>query len=301
MSHHRLRARAKLYASIRTFFNEKAVLEVDVPLLSPAATTDPHIHSCAAQVNGQTLYLQTSPEFYLKRLLSEYPQAIYSLGKAFRNEESGRNHRAEFTLLEWYRPGFSLSELIDEVCELITRLLPHLPFVQSTYQSLFEEHLGFNPHRIDDASLATMALNRVNLVGTCERQDYLDLLMTHVIEPCLPSAIIISDYPCTQAALARIEPNEQGQRVAKRFEIYVNQRELANGYWELIDSGEQARRFENDNAVRQANGLPVMPVDSALIEALDSGIPACSGVAVGVDRLLMLISHAQHIDEVMSF
>lgn len=297
----RIRARAELYHNIRAFMIERDVIEVDVPLLGLTGTTDPGIHSVTAQVNAQQRYLQTSPEFYLKRLLSQYPEAMYSLGKAFRDEERGRFHRPEFTMLEWYRPDMSINQLALEVCDLLRCVLGDMTFSIDTYQSLFESRLSINPHTVSADTLLNTVKDRIDLSGDCSRQDYLDLLMTHSIQPTLPQGQVITDYPADQSAMARIDVNAQGEAVAKRFEVYVQQIEIANGYWELTDVDEQHLRFHQDNQIRLRRGLSEMPIDPALIEALTRGLPNCSGVALGVDRLLMLLTGADHIDQVMTF
>ncbi len=300
MSLPRLAARAKLYQTIRQFFAQKGVMEVEVPLLGFGAATDPGLSSCAVNVNGSIQYLQTSPEFFLKRLLVEGAGPIYTLTKAFRNEEQGHRHRPEFTMLEWYRPGFSLGELIDEVLELVCQVVPGLALHQFTYRELFEQHLGVNPHQANLSELAHLAESYTGLKEDLNREGYLDLLMSHCVEPKLNGATIVTDFPASQAALARIE-EASGDRVAKRFELYLAGVEIANGYWELTDPVEQLQRFQADNHKRSLQGLPPMPIDYDLVESLKQGMPDCSGVALGVDRLLMHMMNTSNIADVLAF
>ncbi len=296
-------ARSKLYQRLRQFFAERNVMEVDVPVLASSAGTDPHIELIPAQACQQQVYLQTSPEFFMKRLLANGSGDIYSLGKAFRNEESGPRHNPEFTMLEWYRLGLDDQQLINEVLELIQHACGSLDVHRFSYRELFESELGINPHSSDSNTLQTLAKQHIELDWQDDDRDvWLDLLMTHIIEPKLPQGLCaIYDYPHTQAALARIGNNAQGDRVARRFEIYLDGIELANGYWELSDATEQQQRFQQDRHKRQTLSLPDNPVDQKFLAALQSGFPDCAGVALGVDRLLMAITGSNHIDQVMAF
>jgi elongation factor P--(R)-beta-lysine ligase len=284
--------RAKLYQSIRAFFEERDVLEVDTPLLCPHTVTDPHIQSFAVpHTNGHDYFLQTSPEFAMKRLLAHHPVAIYQLCKAFRKEESGRQHQAEFTMLEWYRPDWSLHELIAEVGALLHTLLDSPPVTTHSYQELFERHCNINPHVASLAQLQQCLKDAGVVFGHAlpdHKDDALNCLMTHVIEPKVDPAtpIAIIDFPASQAALARIEKNPEP--VAKRFEIYYQNVELANGYDELRDADEQRQRMSADNLRRSQLGLPTISPDEHFIDALQHGLPACCGVAMGIDRLMMI-------------
>ena len=303
-----LQQRARLYQLVREFFLSRQVLEVDVPVLSQYATVDPFIDSLQTQVLGRTEYLQTSPEFFLKRLLAAYQHDIYYLGKAFRQGERGRRHRPEFTMLEWYRVGWNEQNLISEVNELLALFFPEKPYSTYTYRDVFYRTLSIDPHKATTDELLQCALNALygeidNSLMNSDKNTLLDLLFTHCIEPQLPLGIVaISDYPASQAALAKIAKDTQGQPVAKRFEIYVDRIELANGYWELNDEAEQQLRFEQDLAYRRTHGLPALPFDHSLVDALSEGnMPDCAGVALGIDRLLMCWLETNDISDVVSF
>lgn len=298
-----LRARADLYRQIRAFFAERQVLEVDVPVMAAAAVTDPHIDSIAARCGAADYYLQSSPEFAMKRLLAAGSGAIYSLGKAFRNGEAGRRHNPEFTMLEWYRPGWDDHRLMDEVEALICQRLAINSVERLSYREVFQRCLDIDPHRATLVELKALARHHVELDWDDDCRDtWLDILITHVVEPRLGSGLVfIHDYPASQAALARVCPDETGRPVARRFEAFVGGVELANGYWELTDGEEQARRFASDVKRRQQMALPVYPADQRLVAALNHGMPASAGVALGVDRLLMLQLGVSDIAEVLAF
>ncbi len=308
-----LQLRARLLRQIRAFFEARAVLEVETPALSRAATPDPHIESFVTRdaLSGAPRYLHTSPEFPMKRLLAAGSGAIYQLGKVFRQGEAGRRHNPEFTLLEWYRPGFDHRRLMQEVEELLRSLLePYLPLgpgVYLSYRQAFLEHVGIDPLTAGAAELAARAAALGIDVAGLARDDpdpWRDLLLTQVVEPALPRdcPVFLYDYPASQAALARVRPGKEGEPpVAERFELYLNGLELANGFHELADAAEQRRRFEQDNAARQRAGLPVVPLDEAFLAALEAGLPDCAGVALGVDRLVMLAAGLSDIREVLAF
>ena len=310
-----LRLRAKLLARIRAFFAARGVLEVETPVLSAAAITEPNLASFSTVYAGpglrygQPLYLHTSPEFPMKRLLAAGSGCIYQIARVFRDGEAGRRHNPEFTLLEWYRVGFDHHRLMDEVAELVTGLLAgRLALAepeQLSYRELFQRHLDLDPHRADVAELGACAERRgVSIPPGMPADDadpWLDLLLTHGIEPQLGTGRLtfVYDYPASQAALARLRPGEPP--VGERFELYLNGVELANGFHELGDAGEQRRRFEAENAARRVLGLPVMPVDEHLLAALNAGLPDCAGVALGFDRLVMLAAGKISLDEVLAF
>ncbi len=310
-----LRLRARLLAAVRDFFAERGVLEVDTPLLYPATVTDPHIQSFTTQYTGpgaaagRTLYLQTSPEFAMKRLLAAGSGPIYQLGKVFRNGEAGRRHNPEFTLLEWYRPDFELADLMSEVDALVRYVvgtsLALGPAQHLSYAEAFIRYVGIDPHTVSDDALRQCATHHgiapVMGLAANERDGWLDLLLTHIIEPQLGQGcpLFLFDYPPSQAALARIRPGNPA--VAERFELYIQGMELANGYYELGDAIEQQRRFEVDCAKRHTAGLPSLPLDERLLAALDAGLPECCGVALGVDRLIMLAAGVSAIDDIMAF
>lgn len=304
---HCLRERALLLREIREFFWQRDVLEVETPLLAACGATDPHLHSFAVPLSpGCEAWLQTSPEFAMKRLLAAGSGPIYQLARAFRQDESGRLHNREFTLLEWYRPGFDDLQLMDEVQALLQHCLPPGALTAAVprlrYATLFQQVLALDPHRATAAELAACANSRLDL-GAMQgsKDDWLQLLFTHCIEPALPPACFVTEFPASQAALARLQEDAEGNLVARRFELYLQGIELANGYLELTDAQEQRRRFLADNALRRDMGLPVMPLDERLLAALADGMPAAAGVALGVDRLLMLRCGVTDIAAVMAF
>jgi len=301
-----LQQRANALAKIRRFFSERDVLEVETPLLASSTVPDVYIESIAAQVvkdnSSRKNFLQTSPEFFMKRLLASGSGSIYQIAKAFRQEEKGARHNIEFTLLEWYRLSYSLDQLMAELEELVQEVLSCGPISRLSYREIFGQHLQIDPHEISLEELQKLAKSEIDLSGSdLSKTDYLQLLLSNSIEPKLPPYCIIYDYPLEQAALAILATDEHGVVVAKRFELFGHGMELANGYFELSDAAEQRARFEKDNAVRKEKGMQAHDVDEKLIAALESGLPSCSGVAVGVDRLLMLLVEAKNISEVISF
>ncbi|WP_322113807.1 EF-P lysine aminoacylase EpmA [Marinimicrobium sp. C6131] len=298
-----VRLRARVYQRIRQFFAEREVLEIEAPVMGAAAVTDPFIDSVTAQCGGRTYYLQTSPEFAMKRLLAAGAGPIYALGKVFRNGERGRKHNPEFTLLEWYRPGWDDRDLMREVETLIELLLPGLEVTYLSYRQWFERHLHIDPHTATAAELATLAKERITIEAEDEDRDFwLDLLVTHELEASLGQGLtFVYDYPASQAALARLATDDRGQTVARRFEAFIGGMELANGYWELTDAEELRRRFLADQQKRRALDLPVYPSDDKLLAAMTAGLPDSAGVALGVDRLLMCLSGAKQIADVLAF
>ncbi len=303
-----LRQRARLLTAVRAFFAERGVLEVETPLLSAATVPDLHLASlsCTQEAAGVRLrrYLQTSPEFAMKRLLAAGSGAIYQICKAFRDGEAGQLHNPEFTLLEWYRPGFDHHRLMDEMDELLAVVLGSRPARRSTYGEVFERHTGIDPHHASILDLRRAAeVGGVEISGAepTERDDWLHLLMSHLVEPHLGRGrpTFIHDYPASQAALARVRPGDPA--LAERFEVYVESVELANGFHELTDAAEQRRRFEADIERRRAAGLEDVAIDERLLAALESGLPECAGVAVGIDRLVMLATGQREVGKVMSF
>lgn len=298
-------------ACIRDFFARRDVLEVDTPLVARFGVTDPAIEpllvSGACGIPGP-LFLQTSPEFAMKRLLAAGSGAIYQLGKAFRDGECGSRHNPEFTMLEWYRPGLDLAGLMNEVADLIAACLDTAGagFLRSrrvSYGELFESAVGVDPHRAGDADLARAARALVDTGAMdLDRDGWLDMLMSHVVEPRIAGEelVFIHDYPASQAALASCALRD-GVTVAERFELYARGVELANGYRELRDVAELRRRAAADNARRVAAGQSRRELDPRLLAAMEAGLPPCSGVALGVDRLLMLTLGAQRVGEVLPF
>jgi len=305
-----LQLRARLLRHIRDYFAEQQVLEVETPVLAVCGASDPQIDSLITHVqgcnDGRPLYLQTSPEYAMKRLLAAGSGPIYQIGKVFRDAESGRLHSTEFTLLEWYRPGFDHHALMNEVEELVARLLGiDEPAQRLSYAALFQHYLDIDPLQVDVTSLRACAVrHQISVTGLGDDCDaWLDLLLSHVIQPQLAARsgqarmLFVYDYPPSQAALARI--NEHG--LGERFELYLDGIELANGYYELLDTGEQRRRFELDNRQRLAMGKSEMPVDERLLAALTSGLPDCAGVALGVDRLILCAAGEKTLAHVQAF
>ena len=303
-----LQLRAALYALIRTFFSARNVLEVETPILSAAGNTDPNIASFCLHADagsGQSRrWLRTSPEFALKRLLAAGVGDCYELGRVFRLGEAGRNHNPEFSMLEWYRVGWDHRRLMREVAELVVAALALVgrePRAREcSYRDLYREVLGLDAFTADVATLRA-ALGDVAIDPSgLTRDDWLDLLMTHRIQPQLRAdeLLLVYDYPASQCALARIR-DDSG--VAERFEAYLGSLELANGYHELIDASEQRARFQRDLEVRAQRHDPLPAIDQRLLAALEHGLPACAGVALGVDRLLMAMSGALGIAGVIAF
>lgn len=305
-----LRQRAQLLASIRQFFAERGVLEVDTPAMSHATVTDVHLHTFKTQfigpnyAKGQAVYLMTSPEFHMKRLLAAGSGCIYQINKAFRNEENGRYHNPEFTMLEWYRVGFDHHDLMAEMDELLQMILGTKPSDKITYQQAFLQVLKVCPLAGSMPQLkqvaATLGLSDI-AEPEQDRDTLLQLLFSIGIEPHIGQSapVMVYDFPASQAALAKI--NQEDARVADRFEVYFKGIELANGFHELEDAKEQLARFEQDNQQRLEMGLKPQPIDHHLIAALEAGLPSCAGVALGIDRLIMLAIGCDHIDQVTAF
>ncbi|MCA0937760.1 elongation factor P--(R)-beta-lysine ligase [Vibrio alginolyticus] len=305
-----LRQRATLIASIRQFFSERQVMEVDTPAMSHATVTDIHLHTFQTEfvgpgyADGSKLFFMTSPEFHMKRLLAAGSGCIYQINKAFRNEENGRYHNPEFTMLEWYRVGFDHHQLMDEMDELLQRVLKCGAAERMTYQQAFVDILGICPLEGSMHDLKVVA-GQFGLSDIAEpendRDTLLQLLFSVGIENKIGQHVpaFVYDFPASQAALAKINPDDQ--RVADRFEVYFKGIELANGFHELDNPKEQLARFEQDNVKRLEMGLAPQPIDYHLIAALESGLPDCAGVALGVDRLIMLALGCEHIDQVTAF
>lgn len=304
-----LRRRAEIFAQIRAFFAARHVLEVETPLMTSAAVSDPYIDTIECRYHPlpgqqeQTRYLQSSPEYAMKRLLASGSGAIYQICKAFRNGECGRRHNPEFTMLEWYRPGFDHHQLMDEVEMLVGPLIGLNDFQRISYAELFRQYLQIDLQTTTVAELAAATRQHIDVqMEDDNRDNWLNLLMSHVIEPQLADqgAVFVYDYPASQAALARTALDAEGNIVACRFELFVAGVELANGYFELTDGDEQARRFQQDILLRQAEGLPLRPTDQLLVDALQSGVPECAGVAIGLDRLVMLALGTDNISDVIA-
>jgi elongation factor P--(R)-beta-lysine ligase len=307
-----LRLRASLNRLLREFFHARHVLEVETPMMSRAGNTDANIASFSLDFSGRTdgaprtRWLRTSPEFPLKRLLAAGVGDCYELGRVFRDGEAGGRHNPEFTMLEWYRVGWTLEPLIDETVALVQAALAMIgreaTVSQVSFRDLYLQRLGFDPMTADIEAVrnaaAGIAINGEGLT----RDDWLDLLMTHRLQPAFgrDDIHVVYDYPASQSALARVVERD-GVPVAERFELYLGPLELANGYHELTDAVEQRARFGRDVAVRQARGDHAPPLDEGLLAALGQGMPACAGVALGVDRLLMAMLDTPRIADVLAF
>ncbi|MGP9545127.1 EF-P lysine aminoacylase EpmA [Psychrobacter sp. AOP7-B1-25] len=308
--------RAQFISNIRQFFASRQVLEVQTPLLSQAGNTDTFLQSVAAHVTYQdhprTYYLHTSPEFAMKRLLASWRVPIYQICPVFRDNEIGARHNIEFTMLEWYQPDYSLDEIATELNELLEVLYGH-SIVMSHYRYVdaFMDFVGIHPLTASLTALQAVAED-MGLVGfdfnnaedseENRRQSWLDLLFSHAVEPNLGHDLptLIIEYPPATAALAKTAVDKDGNRIAKRFELYINGIEIANAYDELADGQALRDRFEQDNQLRARHNLPQMPIDEHLLAASDDLMP-CSGIAVGMDRLLMVLTGANSLEEVIPF
>jgi len=302
--------RAAILAEIRRFFADRGVLEVETPTISQATVTDIHLFPFQTRfvgpgaADGLTLYMMTSPEYHMKRLLAAGSGSIYQMGRSFRNEEAGRYHNPEFTMLEWYRPHYDMYRLMNEVDDLLQQVLDCASAETMSYQQAFLRYLDINPLSAEKAQLRELAakLDLNNVAGSEEDLDtLLQLLFTIGVEPHIgrEKPAFVYHFPSSQAALAEISTEDH--RVAERFEVYFKGIELANGFRELTDGREQRQRFEQENRKRAQRGLPQYPIDNNLLDALQHGIPACSGVALGVDRLVMLALGAESLSDVLAF
>ncbi len=307
----RLRERARLLASIRGFFRRAGVMEVETPVCSAHGSTDPALESLVTRYTGpgaprgRALYLHTSPEFAMKRLLAAGSGPIYQICRVFRDGERGRRHNPEFTLLEWYRPGFDSHRLMDEVAALIAAVTAtDRPVERYSYREVFERTLGIDPHRAAAEELRSCAAARgiaAARESALDAAGWRDLLLTQCIEPELgrEGLTFVYDYPVDQASLARVR--EGDPPLAERFELYLGGVEIANGFHELAHAGEQRDRFTREQVRRRRQGQAEVPMDGHLLAALEAGLPDCAGVALGIDRLLMWMLDAEHIDQVLAF
>lgn len=302
-----LQARAKLLQELRAFFATAGVLEVETPILSRYSITDPQIWPLRAEyLSGgpsasEKYYLHTSPEFAMKRLLAAGIGPIFQICKVFRNAEQGLRHNPEFSMLEWYRPGFDEQQLMDELMALVQILLPGMNWRRLSYQQIFQEYLQIDPFNMEVDALAALARQKIEtsfMAAKVSKDTWLDLLFSHLIEPQLQDPVFIHDYPPSQAALAELACNAEGLEVARRFELIIGGMEIANGYRELLNPQEQRLRFEQELKIE----TPVARrEDEYLLSALEHGLPQCAGVAVGLDRILMLQCGLDSIDEALSF
>lgn len=309
-----LTVRAEMLTAVRGFFGEQGVLEVETPLLSSSAGTDPNLAPFVtrfddpASPDRAALYLNSSPELAMKRLLAAGSGSIFQICKAFRNEEVGRLHNPEFSILEWYRLGFNLDQLIDEIASLMGKLLA--PILNDStqlvsYTAMFKKFTGIDPlvAKTVDFVQCAKQYKLPEAIHICmdDRPLWLDFLFSHLVQPHLGKnrLCFVRDYPACQSALARLKKGDS--RVSERVELFVNGLELANGFYELADPEEQKSRFNAEMSARKMKGLPVFPVDNHFVAALNHGLPDCSGVAVGLDRVLMLMTRSSSLDQVMSF
>lgn len=310
-----LRYRAEALRRLREFFRERGVLEIETPSLSRGVSLDCHIDVFAARwhafghVNAQApgdrdYFLQTSPEPHMKRLLCLGFPDLYQICKAFRNGERGACHNPEFTMLEWYRKGFTLADLMNEVEALCRLLRPDVPVIRLEYREAFRAALGADPLDLDRGALLALPSAQGRLPPSealPARADVLDFLMAHLVEPGFDPAMLtfVAGFPAEQAAQAQVRSDDP--RIAERFEVYGGGMELGNGYLELADPQEYARRFQAENAKRRDHGKPELPIDPALLADLDRGLPPCAGVAMGVDRLIQWALQLAEIGPTLSF
>jgi lysyl-tRNA synthetase class 2 len=309
-----LRLRAELLSAARTFFRDRNVVEVETPLLCAHPVTDPCVDSIPVEILGTLNWLRTSPEYHMKRLLAAGADDIYQIGKAFRAGERGTRHQPEFTMIEWYRHDFSLDDMVAETCELITTLSnlcsqPCTGISRVAYRDAFRSACGLDPLAATIEQLRNYALGLPD--NRCDqrladqlgqsRNGWLDFLVSTLVHPTFtgPKLWVIDQYPAEQAMLARLDPNDPS--VAARFEVFYQGVELANGFVELADANEQAARFEQDRQDRREANMPDRLPDESLIAALRSGLPDCSGVAVGLDRVLMVANNHADINATISF
>ena len=290
-----------MYQQIRAFFDAREILEVDTPLLLDATNPDANIESIVVSRGDRRSFLQTSPEFAMKRLLASGIGSIYQICHAFRQGEAGGRHNPEFTMLEWYRVGFDYQILMDEIEALINDLSGPVEFSRISYAQLFAQHLEID---ISVIELEDLRRHCQQQVAGCDSSHFsfdqcLDLLLGIKIEPEMRGYQFVYDYPVSQAALARVKAGSPA--LAERFELFHNGLELANGFSELTDAHQQRERFNADNVQRKERGLEVYPVDENLLAALASGIPECAGVAIGLDRLLMVLLDLESIDQALTF
>jgi lysyl-tRNA synthetase class 2 len=308
----KLRLRADLLRRAREFLHERGFLEVETPLLSADVVVDRHLDPIPVTLAddprwptiGGSFWLQTSPEFGMKRLLAAGAEAIYQITRAFRNSETGPLHNPEFTMIEWYRAGDVMSDGMNLLSGFCESLLERGPAERLSYAEAFSRLVGLDPHLASDANLREAAKRHGIAAPTSlgdDRDGWLDLLLVECVQPHLGRArpTILFDYPASQAALARVR--DGSPPVAERFELYVEGIELANGYHELLDADELRSRIAVANRQRVADGKPPLPTESRLLAAMQAGLPPCTGVALGFDRLVMIAAGARTVAEVMAF
>lgn len=303
-----LKQRAQILRHIRQFFTDLDILEVETPLLGQAIGTDPHLHFFTTEFCHpdlpvkKTYYLQTSPEFAMKRLLAQGVGSIYQITKAFRNGDKSKLHNPEFTLLEWYRVGFDYHQLMQEMGKLFQALVPHAKLTFLTYTQAFLNFAGFDPLTAKENFVIAYCHRNLSLTKPTEDKDTaLQLILSMIIEPKFPhdEFVFVYDFPASQAALSALKPDNPA--IAQRFEVYYKGMELANGFQELTQSTEQHQRFLADLKKRETLSYPLPPIDHLFLAALDYGLPFCSGVAVGLDRLVMGMLGLDDISQVITF
>lgn len=298
-----LQQRAQILSNIREFFKQRHYLEVETPVMAHYGVTDPYLSNIKATFRGESYSLQTSPEYHMKRLLAAGSGPIFQLARVFRDDELGRWHNPEFTLLEWYQLNINHHQLMDEVDEFLQAILQCPPMIRTSYQQAFLDACQLDPFTASIDALRTVlqyhALDKVLPSDEQDKDQYLFLLMSHVVEPFLAkeeAPVAVYHFPPSQAALAQIN-----EGLAERFEVYYRGVELANGFHELADSLAQVQRFEQDAKLREHLGLHQPEPDLWLLQALRHGLPACSGVALGIERLLALAMNCSSIEKVMAF
>ncbi len=301
-----IKLRAETYIKIRQFMADRKILEVETPVLSHAPVTAVQLESFRSEYSspqtssGNILYLQTSPEYAMKRLLASGTGAIYQISKVFRNEEQGKLHNPEFTMLEWYHPDYDHHQLMREL-ELFLNLFGMNHCEKASYAEVFLEHTGLNPHTCDTNDLKSMAQQHGLSSTLEERSVLLDFIFSYKITSTLGNTrpLLIYDYPTCQCALAKL--SDGMPKVAERFELFINGMEIANGFNELTEAEEQLARFEQELALRKKEKRLDLPIDHLFLDALKHGLPDCAGVAVGIDRLLMALTGVNDIREVLTF
>lgn len=301
-----IKLRAETYIKIRQFMAERNIMEVETPVLSHATATDMQLNSFRSEYSspqsnsGKILYLQTSPEYAMKRLLASGTGAIYQISRVFRNEEQGKYHNPEFTMLEWYQPGYGHHQLMQEL-EIFLNLFAMNHCEKISYGEIFLEHTGLDPHTCDTNELKSMAQQHGLSSTIEERSVLLDFIFSDKITSTLGDTrpLFVYDYPACQSALAKL--SNTTPKVAERFELFINGMEIANGFHELTDADEQLARFEQDLTLRKKENRPDLPIDHLFLDALKQGLPDCAGVAVGIDRLLMVMTGINDICEVLGF
>ena len=300
-----LRERAQLLQKIRDFFQQEAVLEVETPILSLSAGSDPYIKLLTSTLGGDEAYLHSSPEFAMKRLLAAGSGSIFQLCKVFRDDELGAKHSPEFSMLEWYMLDWDLQKLMEQTQRLLCSVLGAKEIQHYDYQQLFEQVFLLNPHQSSVEELRRCVADNfeVNQLGNYSRDECLQLLFSEKIEKGFdPEKItFVYDFPASQAALAEIVTNDEGERVAARFEVFIAGLELANAYQEECSETVLRQRFEQDQLLRLQQEKPLAELDENFLAAMRAGLPKCAGIALGVDRLLMVLLKKKHIREVLAF